>query len=354
MRRRIAETLTLTLLVALTACGPDDEDERELGDHGSIAEGISAPMGQPIPTATADQLEAFERGAAVALHRFTLEEGLGPAFNVTFCGSCHERPTPGGSAGTYRNFFIGGELDEDGAFFPTQSAGPAGGVVRFYRYEDGESAHPELSAAANVIAQRNPIPFFGVGLIAEIPESEILRHADPDDADGDGISGRPNFDRMFVGRFGRKSQTVSIEGFIRGPLFNHLGVTTDPLSEAQRAQLPVDSSGGAELLAPSDGATQTLHQAQAAAPDGPLTDNDGADDPEMTTDELFDLVSFAMLMAAPEIEPRTEQTDRGAIAFDRVGCDGCHVPRLIGPRGPIPLYSDLLLHDMGPELDDGL
>ena len=63
----------------------------------------------------------------------------------------------------------------------------------------------------NVIAQRNPVPFFGVGLLAELPGSAILKHADPDDRDGDGISGRPNWDRGFVGRFGRKAQTVSIE-----------------------------------------------------------------------------------------------------------------------------------------------
>ena len=42
---------------------------------------------------------------------------------------------------------------------------------------------------------------FGVGLIAELTDEEILSRADPDDADGDGISGRPNFDRGFVGRF---------------------------------------------------------------------------------------------------------------------------------------------------------
>ena len=80
-------------------------------------------------------------------------------------------------------------------------------------------------------ANRNPIPFFDVGLLAEVSESEILQRVDEIDADGDGISGRANFDGGFVGRFGRKAQTVSIEGFIRGPLFNHLGITTDPLSE---------------------------------------------------------------------------------------------------------------------------
>ena len=90
---------------------------------------------------------------------------------------------------------------------------------------------------ANTFALRNPIPFFGIGLLAELPEESILRYADPDDANGDGISGRPNYDRGFVGRFGSKAQTVSIEGFVRGPIFNHLGLTSNPLSDEKRAVL---------------------------------------------------------------------------------------------------------------------
>ena len=81
-----------------------------------------------------------------------------------------------------------------------------------------------------------------MGLLAEIPDSEILKRVDENDANGDGISGRANYDRGFVGRFGRKAQTVSIEGFIRGPLFNHLGITTNPLPDELKAMLPVPSA----------------------------------------------------------------------------------------------------------------
>jgi len=310
-------------------------------------------MGAPLPSASAEQLETFERGRQVALKRFDLEDGLGPAFNVTFCGSCHERPVTGGSAGLYRNFFIAGTTLSDGSFVFSPSAGEGGGVVRMYYHGDEHPARPAGVPQTNTIAQRNPIPFFGVGLLAELPESAILRHADEFDRNGDGISGRPNYDQGFVGRFGRKAQTVSIEGFIRGPLFNHLGITTDPLSEEQKAALPVDSSSQqAFLLAPQLNALRAF--AQAAAPAAPLTDQDAAPDPEMSTDELFDLVSFAMLLAAPEFDPPTPQTERGEVVFDAIGCASCHTPRLHGPRGPIPAYSDLLLHDMGPEMADGL
>jgi CxxC motif-containing protein (DUF1111 family) len=351
-----------TSLLLLSACKGKGGDSAATGDpsptpssHGPVAADIAGPMGTPWPSATAEQLATFERGLAVMDRRFAYEDGLGPAFNVTFCGSCHEKPVPGGAGGLYRNFWLTGIESEDGAFFPATSAGESGGVVRLYHRPDPELApHPELDDRTNIVAQRNPIAFFGVGLLAEIEGDVILANADPDDADGDGVSGRPNYDRGFVGRFGRKSQTVSIEGFIRGPLRNHLGVTTDPLSDAAKAALPVDSSSTA-----GDGARAVvrglLPYGQAAASDAPTRDDDGVPDPELSPDDLFDLVSAAMLMAAPVV--RTELTDaevQGLKAFDRVGCGDCHTPRLDGPRGPLPLYSDLLLHDMGDALEDGL
>ena len=88
-------------------------------DDGPVADNIAAPLGDPMPSATADQLATFERGKAVFQGRFDLADGLGPAFNVAFCGACHERPTPGGSSGLYRNFFLAGGLTSDGAFLPS-------------------------------------------------------------------------------------------------------------------------------------------------------------------------------------------------------------------------------------------
>ena len=366
--------LAAAALAAQTGCTGCTAGEEVVG-HGPIAPLVTGPMGTPRGGLTSEQLETFERGEAVLKHRFTIEEGLGPEFNVTFCGACHEKPVFGGSAGLYRNFFLTGRVDSEGVF----RAGPAGGVIRLYNYANpsvttsllagvsgadavkGETPSAEQRPAparapvapeVNVFAQRNPIPFFGVGLLAELSDEEILKYADPDDLDRDGVSGRPNYDRGFVGRFGRKSQTVSIEGFIRGPLFNHLGITTDPLTDAQRAKLPVDSSGSdveAKHLA-----DEILKWAQAAAPDGPLVDDDAAADPEMTRQELFDLVSYTMLLAAPRPEPLNAQTTRGLQTFDAIGCNTCHVPRLVGPRGPLPVYSDLLLHDMGEDMSDGL
>lgn len=353
MKARIQATMVGVVTALLTGC-PNVPPEVAM-DDGPVAPDISGKLGDPIPSATEEQLATFERGKAVAMRQFTLADGLGPAFNLTSCAGCHERPTTGGSAGLYRNFFLAGRELENGAFAFSQSAGMAGGVIRVFSYDPADPFRPAIPDATNVFAQRNAIPFFGMGLIAELPEEEILSRADETDTDGDGISGRPNFDRGFIGRFGRKSQTVSLEGFIRGPLFNHLGVTTAPLTDEQRSRLPIDSSAAATMKAVAkvpEG--KTGPHMQAAAADGPTFDSDAAPDPELSRQDLFDLVSFQMLTAAPALEAPTEQGNRGRLLFHEANCSGCHVPRLDGPRGPIPVYSDLLLHDMGDELADGI
>ena len=336
-----------TILAAvIAACGPGPQP----------ATGVFGDLGSVMPSATPDQQATFERGKTVALHRFTKAEGLGPAFNVTFCTACHERPAPGGSAARYRNFLLVGQSLTDGSFNPL---GKSGVLDQFTLDAQTRVSTP---AQTNVTATRNPIPFFGAGLIAELPDAEILKNADPDDANHDGIRGRPNYDRGFVGRFGLKSQTVSVEGFIRGPLFNHAGITTNPLSDAMRAKLPVPvpltgaSSGGTKAVEPhaTDEPIGAQQQAQAAAPDSPTTDDDGVPDPEMSEQDLFDLVSYAMLLAAPKADNPTPESEAGKALFTQANCSGCHVPALNGPRGLIPLYSDLLLHDMGPDLADGI
>ncbi|MCA9255784.1 MAG: hypothetical protein KDA33_09110, partial [Phycisphaerales bacterium] len=159
----------------------------QTGD-GDIAANISAPQGEIIPTATDEQKATFERGKAIMAKRFDLADGLGPAFNVTFCGACHERPVPGGSSALYRNFFLAGRLTNDGAFIASESAGMAGGVLRLFNYDENEDARPAVPSTTTIFAQRNAIPMFGVGLIAELSDEELLSRADPDDADGDGIS----------------------------------------------------------------------------------------------------------------------------------------------------------------------
>jgi len=316
----------------------------------TVPQDIFADMGAARPSATAEQRATYARGLAVARRRFTPATGLGPLYNVSACSDCHERPDTGGGGARYRAFQLLGQRLPDGSFTPTG----VNGVQAHYNLETGrEGTTPQT----NVLATRKPIPFFGVGLLAEIPDEEILSRADPDDRNGDGVSGRANYDRGFVGRFGRKSQTVSIEGFIRGPIFNHLGITSNPLPDALKARLPVPSAADishARQALTGDPGTGRAVQEQVAAPDEPTVDHDGVPDPELSEADLFDLVSYAMLTAAPRPDAPTPESAAGRVLFDRVGCDDCHSPTLRGPRGLIPAYSDLLVHDMGPELADGV
>ncbi|MGM0555258.1 MAG: di-heme oxidoredictase family protein [Myxococcota bacterium] len=346
MRRLGPSILLLSSLSLMSACGGCGPEEPE-----GVATDIYADLGEPMQGASASQREAFDRGREVALRQFGPESGLGPKFNVTSCGGCHERPVTGGSGPRYRNFYMTGSELSDGSVVLLGRDG----VQRQFSVESPHRVPTD--ADSDFFVTRNPVPFFGMGALAEIPEESILEHADPDDTDGDGISGRPNYDRGFVGRFGRKAQTVSLEGFVRGPLFNHVGITSNPLPDARKAELPVPSD--------SDGAPRTRSfqlgpegeaciNCQAAAPEEPLEDSDDVPDPELSEDDLFDLVSFTMLLGAPEPEPLEGGAKAGRDRFESIGCADCHVPGLSGPRGKVMAYTDLLLHDMGPELADNL
>ena len=320
-------------------------------------------IGDPVPFATPKQRDDFEKGFAIAKHRFTPVEGLGPDYNVTSCLSCHNQPVLGGGGEHWRDFLLIGTKNPDG----TVSFGDDGhsGVLPQFRlmrtanpdYDPNAPTSPDnpkervtrivrraTESNVNLSVTRTAIPFWGVGLVAQIPEESILAHADPDDCDGDGISGRPNMIKGFVGRFGVKAQTDTLEGFVRGPIVNHAGITSDPLPKDLQAQLPV----------PSVAADADSIDKQVAAPSEPLKDGDAVPDPELGPNDLFDLVSFSMLLGPPRPDAPTPETTHGEQVFNDVGCADCHVKSLDSPRGPIPLYSDLLIHDMGPDLADGI
>lgn len=342
-RRRAG--LPASVVVALTTvlgCGSDSPP---------VAPGIFAPLGDVMTRATDAQRAEFVRGREVALRDVAISAGLGPPFNATRCLACHEKPVFGGSAAHIRDFLVVAYRDPDGSYIPRGVNG-SGVQAQFLTGMRGRVAE---EAFVNIGAGRSPIPFFGVGALAEVSEEEILRRADPADTDGDGISGRPNFDRGFVGRFGRKAQSVDLEAFIRGQLFNHLGVTSQPLSNVARLDLPVPSGvQGARASRQAGPSVAGAQAAQASAPDEPNFDADATPDPELSEPDLYGLITFAMLMAAPQPDAPTPTTERGASHFEDVGCASCHTPALLGPHGRVPAYTDLLLHDMGPELADGI
>jgi CxxC motif-containing protein (DUF1111 family) len=316
------------------------------GQAGSAL--AAAELGGPIPGLTPSELAAFQRGKAVFQRRFRPSEGLGPFYNATSCASCHSTPVTGGSARLYRNFFLAVWGTSTSQFtlppflspvIPAFGSGPSHPSAQF-TLEGGRTPLPTSYAGFPVTsAQRNGIPIFGVGLFEAVSDATILSRADPEDADGDGISGRFNTDfGGSIGRFGVKAQSNNIELFTRAPLQNQMGITTDPFL----------GSGG--VVSASYAAPFQV----SASPNDPTIDNDGVPDPELPRDELGDLIAFSRFLAPPAKKPFNAAAQRGEVLFDQLGCARCHVPSLPSSRGPVEAYTDLLLHDMGPRLSDGL
>lgn len=301
-----------------------------------------APLGGPIEGLTSDELAAFKRGRAVFERRFKPSEGLGPLYNAVACASCHSKPVPGGGAELYRNFYVAmrGSTSQIPLSGLPSLVVPAFGRGSTFLLEGGRTLIPDPGGPIPVLsAQRNSIPMFGVGLFEFISNTTITANADPDDADMDQISGRYNTDAAGLGRFGTKAQANSIEIFTRTPLNTQMGITTEPFL------------GSAGIISM---ACRAVAQA-GGNPNDPTTDNDGVTDPELEREDLGDLIAFTRFLAPPEqLRPFTLAAKRGEQGFAAAGCTACHIPSLDSSRGPVEAYTDLLIHDMGPDLADGL
>jgi CxxC motif-containing protein (DUF1111 family) len=177
---------------------------------------------------------------------------------------------------------------------------------------------------------------FGMGLLETIPERAILLRADPDDRDGDGISGRANVvrdrrrGRMMLGRFGWKANQPSLEQQALSAFASDIGVSSYLYPEQVPSMRSVSS-----------------HPGSAAE----LSDDDAR------------LILFYMKLVAVPARRRVDDplVLRGKALFGAIGCAGCHVSTMItGEAEEFPElsnqviypYTDLLLHDMGEELSD--
>jgi CxxC motif-containing protein (DUF1111 family) len=178
----------------------------------------------------------------------------------------------------------------------------------------------------------------GLGLLEAVPDATLLALADPDDADGDSISGRVNnlTDRAghpAIGRFGWKANVPTLAEQAAGAANGDIGITT--------------------RLFPSQNCSQTQTDCLAAA---------AQSDPEMS-DSFFDrLVTYMRTLAVPRARPTDDATfQAGLNTFTALGCASCHMPTLkTGGDAPLPEianqtfhpFTDLLLHDMGEGLAD--
>jgi CxxC motif-containing protein (DUF1111 family) len=295
----------------------------------------SAAAGEPLPGLRPAELASFRAGLEQFNRVFRPEDGLGPLFNENQCSACHTDPAPGGSGGETvlrATRFVPPEscdlLVSGGGENIREQATPAARAVGITE----ETVPAEATARGKFTA-----PFlFGLGLVEGIPEEAILRHADPEDADGDGISGRAGrTPEGRLARFGRKADTGTLEEFTVGALTLEMGLTSPAL--------PVESGFNGGALPPG---------------------TDPTPDPEVDAVLVAQLVDFVRFLAPPAPASRgaahRDSVDQGRWLFTSLGCDACHVPTMTtGPsdvapldRKRVALYSDLLLHDMGPDLAD--
>jgi len=307
--------------------------------------------GHPGPEAVDPQSVAA--GAVLFNHEWTARDpltggdGVGPVFNARSCVECHNQGGPGGGGAVASNVTVFG--------FDGETRGlPASGVVhrkavRPEFQETLDQLRPGLPhsptiplaeltdrrrarPAGVIITQRNTPPLFGDGLIDAVPDDELIAH-EREHTTAARVLGlsrakdskvRGRIARLAdgrVGRFGWKLEFASLNDFVKAACANELG-----LSNPGRPQ------------------AKPLGRAYAA-PGG------GGDD--LTDAQCFQMTDFLRALPAPVRDrpsdhAEAERVRRGEGVFNRVGCADCHAEDLGPVRG---LYSDMLLHDMGVELE---
>ncbi len=334
--------LLLTLIVPLAAVGQQGVRGAPLRARASraalsaaapqpVSQGRPSQAGNPLAGISNDEFELFRIGLDDFLEIEDAGEGLGPAFNGLGCAQCHATPAIGGVSPVSE--FRAGHLDDDGNFTVL------GGETLFHLFSlPNQECQPAIPPEANVVARRIPIPLFGAGLVEAIPDETIRALEDPDDANGDGISGRAAIvvdiasgDER-VGRFGWKSQHATLLVFGADAYRNEMGITNDLFPTEVASGIDPEALALCDLTPdPEDGPE-------------PLTGLRGID--------AFE--AFMKFLAPIDRAPTDASVARGESVFESVGCANCHVPVLmtgedsnsVFDRRQVALYSDLLLHDV--------
>jgi CxxC motif-containing protein (DUF1111 family) len=286
-------------------------------------------FGQPLPGLTDAQLGDFLDGRDDFVERRTAATGLGPIFNNVSCLSCHDAPRPGGASRITVTRFgrISGNV-----FDPLESLG--GSLLQSRALN--RTLLETIPATANVRARRLTTALFGDGLIEAIPDSAILANAAK--ARPAGIKGRvayvtdPATGARAIGRFGWKAQHASILGFVADAFASEMGITN--------------------RLFPHENAPNGKTALIARTITGTVDDQPDPADGSAAIDRT---ARFIRYLAAPTRAPTNAPAIAGEKLFTAINCAACHTPSFTTgtnsvaalSRKSVPLYSDLLLHDMG-------
>jgi len=294
------------------------------------------PPGESVAGLSTGERGRFLLGRALFERLATADEGLGPLYNAERCSDCHDQPVVGGG-GTRIRVLKATRFEDNRCDLLLAEGGD--NIQR--RATDLLIAHgmgpEEVPAAATATAQVTAPPLLGLGLLEAVPDEVLLEWADPDDADGDGISGRlPRVADGRTARFGRKGDASTVRDFVDTALRFELGFTT-PAHRAEEAVNGVPVPPAADPMP----------------------------DPEIDAPTLAQLTDYVRFLAPPAPEQDLSAAARDTVAqgtalFGQIGCTACHREELrTGPTATPALadrtirpYSDMLVHDLGDALAD--
>lgn len=380
MKQKVITLLLTGFIVLLAMCRkpelfPETEyDDRLSGGSQTVYDNTSQAFSHPFIRMSDYNLGIHNLGDAAFEQTFVtapapVNSGLGPAFNNVSCISCHHNdgrgiPTAGElqSGLLMRISFPGtdayggpvavpgyGTQLQDKAIFGKMPECKVNITYSYqqYSFPDGETYElrkPTYTLSnlytpingAYLLSPRLAPPVFGLGLLESISENDIVANADVSDANGDGISGKPNYvwdpttGSRKLGRFGLKANTASILTQAAGAYNNDMGITNKIF--------PLETVDGQPQM-------------------------DGLNDDYELPDSILNAVNF--YVQTLQVPARRNVTDpsvlRGKQIFLDARCESCHkqtfntninvaFPVMSNQR--IHPYTDLLLHNMGEGLAD--
>lgn len=388
--KREARKAFLTALAALfcaaPGCGAAESEAPPqsafLGGETSVFDTTRAAFSHPATNLSEAERDRFfvgnaifNRGWVSAVASVADFDGLGPLFNATNCSACHFKDGRGRPPLLDDERFLSMLVRlsipgsaSDGAPLPEPSYGgqlqgqailgikPEGRERITWEelpgaYGDGtpytlrkptlgieDLAYGPLSEATLFSARVAP-QLIGLGLLETIAQSDIEALEDPEDRDGDGISGRANHiwdseaKQKGLGRFGWKANQPSLRSQTAGAFLGDMGITSS--------------------LFPDESCTSAQGECQSS---------DTGPSPQLSESLLADTVFYSSTLAVPaQRNWDNAEVLRGAQLFGEMGCAQCHKSsyktgaselKALSAQVIYP-YTDLLLHDMGEGLADG-
>ncbi|MCB9334372.1 MAG: c-type cytochrome [Lewinellaceae bacterium] len=261
---------------------------------------------------------------------FTPQTGLGPLFVATSCGSCHAGDGKGTPFTTLIRF---GQTDSTGNYYLH-----LGAPQLQHRAIPGYT--PEALPPNIAFSKLTPPANTGLGYLDLVSDADILAMADENDANGDGVSGVPNWIKLpgyvkpragavikndrYIGRFGKKASAYDLLHQTASAYNQDIGITS--------TFEPFDTYLKQEV------------------------------EPEVSNQAVLDVVFYLQTLKAPlQRNPNAPDVLAGKELFTQIKCSACHRPELKTGDSEVAAlsnqtfypYTDLLLHDMGSALDDG-